>query len=94
MDPARQVVPYRVPVPRIVRAITMTTDGTSNTDPRSFALLTLAFGAFVVLMNGQPTVVFVATAVSMLVYFGADLSTIEIADWLRIQFRPSDRDDE
>lgn len=74
----------------------MTADTGSRTEARLFALLTLAFGAFVVIMDAHPTAVFFGAGTLMLVYFGADLSTIEIANWIRIRFRPSkgDRDDE
>lgn len=70
----------------------MTSDDPTRTDARLFAVLTLAFGAFVVLKNAQPTVVFVGTGVLLLVYFGANLATIEIADRFRIQVRNTDRD--
>lgn len=74
----------------------MTADARSRTEARLFALLTLAFGAFVVRMDAHPTAVFFGAGALLLVYFGADLSAIEIANWIRIRFRPAedDREDE
>ncbi|AGB17196.1 hypothetical protein Halru_2617 [Halovivax ruber XH-70] len=72
----------------------MPSDDPTRTDARLFAVLTLAFGAFVVLKNAQPTVVFVGTGILLLVYFGGTLATIEIADRLRIHVRNTESDDE
>lgn len=70
----------------------MTADPRSRTEARLFALLTLAFGTFVVIMDAHPTAVFFGAGALMLVYFGADLSAIEIANWIKIRFRRSGRD--
>lgn len=74
----------------------MTADARTRTEARLFALLTLAFGAFAVIMDAHPTAVFFGAGALLLVYFGADLSAIEITNWIRIRFRPSegDREDE
>lgn len=69
----------------------------SNTSPTSsvrwtafkrtfFAILTVAFAAFVVWMDGQPTAVFFGALVLLLVAFGVELRTVELPPGLTITF--------
>ncbi|WP_246997924.1 hypothetical protein [Halosolutus gelatinilyticus] len=66
-------------------------DGWNAITRTLFALLTVAFAAFVVWMDGQPTTVFVCATVLLLVAFGVELSEIEFDRGVTITFRTDRR---
>ena len=52
-----------------------------------FALLTVAFATVAIRFDADPTVVFVATASVLLVVYGLEPRTVEVARWVRVSFR-------
>lgn len=59
-----------------------------------FAVLTISFGAFVVRMDAEPTVVFSVAGTLLLIYFGVDVQEVELARRLTITFRNEERRDD
>ncbi|WP_254766048.1 hypothetical protein [Salinilacihabitans rarus] len=60
-----------------------------------FAVLTVAFAAFVIRMEADPTAVFFGAATLLLVYFGVELKEVELARGVTITFLDGEeRDDD
>ena len=57
-----------------------------------FALLTVTFGTVAIRSGADPTVVFVATVSVLLVVYGLEPKTVEVARWVRVTFREGGSD--
>lgn len=57
-----------------------------------FALITIVFATFVVSTGGDPTAVWVGSAILLAIYYGVELHEVQLVKGVKITFSPEDED--